>query len=69
MKSLTTEQLLALQALAMRDGDVALRIDTWLAQGMDPRVAFVPCLVGEQQRAMQRCVDQVEMLAAMGTVL
>lgn len=69
MKSLTTEQLLKLQAIAMRDGDVATRIDTWLAQGMDPRVAFIPCLEGERSRAMQRCVDQAEMLALSGTVL
>ena len=68
-RTLTTEQLLKLQALAIAQGDVALKLATWAAQGLDYRVAFQPVLASEQRRAMQRCVDQAEMLALTGTVL
>lgn len=66
---LTSDQLLALQSLAISEGNVALKIQTWIAQGRDPRYGYCEVLEGEQRTAMAGCVDAYEMARLVGCAL
>lgn len=66
---LTSDQLLALQSLAISEGNVALKIQTWIAQGRDPRYGYCEVLEGEQRTAMAGCVDAYEMASLVGCAL
>lgn len=67
--TMNTDQLLALQDHAIVTGNSDLRSDCWTALGYSSRYAFTPVTAGERSRALERCADQAEMLAAMGRVL
>jgi hypothetical protein len=68
VKSLTAEQLLRLQALAISEGNARLKVQTWIAQGYDPRYAFVEVLISEQRDAMAGCVGEWEMAVLTGAI-
>ncbi len=63
----TDAEVLQLQAHALVTGDAALRRLTYAALGRDSRVSMAPCTAAEIRAARVGVVDQLEMLACMGT--